>query len=331
MPVPPPCCRAARAAAVAALALLAVGAAVLAGLAASTEADIARHRDRVIAQARRAAPAPVPDPAAAAPAPSPHPAHPVTSALLPASAGAPPQPMAAQAALAALPPPVQRYLAFAFRGAAPPRFSHVELAMAGRFRRPRSEVFTPTRAEQTIAVRTPALVFAATTPLHPALPMLTARAYDAYADGQMAMKAKLLAAIPVLDEAASPTLNQISLRRWLLESPLYPMALWPGGPVRWEALDAQRARAVVTLNGQSASLVATFADDDGRLLRFDAETDGDLDTPYHGSGEHVTRDGYAPVDGMMIPMRFVIARAAAGRLLPFWEGRVTRIRFVAGP
>jgi hypothetical protein len=33
---------------------------------------------------------------------------------------------------------------------------------------------------------------------------------------------------------------------------------------------------------------------------------------------------------MMLPRRFVIARAAAGRILPFWEGRVTQIRFVSG-
>jgi hypothetical protein len=26
----------------------------------------------------------------------------------------------------------------------------------------------------------------------------------------------------------------------------------------------------------------------------------------------------------------LIARAAAGRILPFWEGRVTQIRFVSG-
>jgi hypothetical protein len=280
--------------ALAATAAVAGAAAVLAWLAAQTEADIASYRERVVAQAQRAAPA---EPSAEA--------------------------------LAALPAPVQRYLAFTFRGTPPPRASHVELVMAGRFRRPGSEVFTATRAEQTIAVHTPALVFAATTPLLPAVPVLTARAYDAYADGQMAMKAKLLAAIPVVDEAASPSLNQISLRRWLLESPLYPMALLPGGPVRWEAVDARRARAVVSLGGQSASLVATFAPD-GRLLRFDAEADGDLHTPYHGSGEHVARDDYALVDGMMIPRRFVIARAAAGRLLPFWEGRVTQIRFIGG-
>ena len=280
--------------AIAAAALAVTGGAVLAWLAARTEGDIAAHRERVVVQARQAAPA-------------------VSSAQ----------------ALAALPAPVQHYIAFTFRGMPPPQVSHVELEMEGRFRRPRSDAFTPTRAEQTIAVHTPALMFAATTPLLPGLPALTARAYDAYAGGQMEMKAKLLSAITVVDEPASPTLNRISLRRWLLESPLYPMALLPGGAVRWEALDARRARAIVTLGDDSASMVATFGED-GRLLHFDAEEEGDLRTSYHGSGEHASRDDHELVDGMMIPRRFVIARAAAGRILPFWEGRVTQIRFVPG-
>lgn len=279
--------------AIAAAALAVTGGAMLAWLTSRTEADISAHRERVVLQARQA----------------------------------PPGTVSAQA-MAALPAPVQRYFAFTFRGAASPQASHVELAMEGRFRRPRSDAFTPTRAEQTIAVHTPALVFAATTPLLAGVPALTARAYDAYAGGQMEMKAKLLSAITVVDEPASPTLNRISLRRWLLESPLYPMALLPGGAVRWEAMDAQRARAVVTLGQDSAALVATFGSD-GRLLRFDAEEDGDLRTSYHGSGEYASRDEFEAVDGMMIPKRFVIARAAAGRILPFWEGRVTRIRFVA--
>jgi hypothetical protein len=94
-------------------------------------------------------------------------------------------------------------------------------------------------------------------------------------------------------------------------------------------MDINRARATVTLGTDSASMVATFGSD-GCLLRFDAEEDGDLRTSYHGSGEHASRDDYEAVEGMMLPRRFVIARAAAGRILPFWEGRVTQIRFVSG-
>ncbi|NKC31682.1 DUF6920 family protein [Falsiroseomonas selenitidurans] len=226
------------------------------------------------------------------------------------------------AALAALPEPVQAYLRFALPG--PPRPLHtVRIAQAGAFRRPLTEGFAPTTATQTIAIGTPALMFAATTPL---LPGLWARAYDFYAAGRMRMRAKILSTLGVVNERETEALNRASLRRWLLESPLYPMALLPGGPVRWEAVDARRARAIVAAHGLEATLVATFRAD-GSLERFDAEQDGDLTTPYHGSGEHVTRSDYQPVAGMMVPMAFLIARAAEGRIHPFWRGRVTRIVF----
>ncbi|EKV29581.1 hypothetical protein C882_0403 [Caenispirillum salinarum AK4] len=222
----------------------------------------------------------------------------------------------------ALPAPVRRYMAFTFR-APVPAIATVELEMAGEFRRPLATAFEPMTASQTVAVGVPALMFDATTVV---LPGVWARAYDYYAEGGMQMKAKILSAVAVVDEKETPALNQTSLRRWLLESPLYPTALLPGGPVRWEPVDDRRARAVVEADGLRASLVATFRDD-GSLERFDAEEDGDLSTPYHGSGEHVLRTDYREAAGMMIPHGFVIARAAGGDLFPFWRGRVTAISF----
>jgi AcrR family transcriptional regulator len=155
----------------------------------------------------------------------------------------------------------------------------------------------------------PDFVFSGTTTM---LPGLWARAYDAYVEGEMA---KINSAITVVNETETPELNQTSLQRWLIESPLYPAALLPGGDVTWEPVDDRRARGVVTAEGMKASLIATFRAD-GSLEHFDAERDGDLTTSYHGSGEHVTREDYRPVDGVMIPHRFTIARAAArtGRL-----------------
>ncbi|MCR9219127.1 MAG: hypothetical protein NXI21_02765 [Alphaproteobacteria bacterium] len=235
-----------------------------------------------------------------------------------------PAPAYDEARLAALPAPVRRYLRFAL-GDSADRRRYVALEMRGLFRRPGTEIFAETTATQTIAVGVPALVFAATTPVAPGV---WARAYDFYADGQMEMKAKILSTLTVVDERETPALNRTSLRRWLLESPLYPMALAPGGPVRWEPIDAVRARAIVEADGLSASLVAVFRAD-GALERFEAEEDGDLSTPYHGSGEVALRDDYRPVDGMMIPHRFTIARAAGGEIFPFWRGEVTGIRFDA--
>lgn len=225
-------------------------------------------------------------------------------------------------ALDSLPPPVARYLRQAVPG--PVASRRVEIDQQGDFRRPRTTSFNPTTARQIIATGSPAMLFDATTWV--LRPLLWARAYDAYADGQMTMKAKVLSAVAVVDEMQSPELNQISLRRWLLESPLYPVALLPGGPVRWEPIDARRARARVSAGGLQASLVATFGDD-GLLASFHAEEDGDLSTPYHGSGEHVQRSDYQPRGGMLIPMRFTISRMAAGQIQPFWRGQVTGIQF----
>ncbi|MEZ5851510.1 MAG: DUF6544 family protein [Hyphomicrobiaceae bacterium] len=226
------------------------------------------------------------------------------------------------AAMQALPAPVRRYLEFAVPNPAV-RYHVVTLTAKGDFRRPLRQGFARTTASQTIAVSTPALLFAATTPI---IPGIWARAYDFFADGRMEMRAKIASTLTVVDESATDALNRTSLRRWLLESPLYPMALLPGGPVRWEAIDGMRARAVVSGFGLEAALVATFRPD-GSLASFDAEQDGNLTTPYHGSGERAARDDYRPVAGLMIPHGFLIARAASGKTHPFWKGQITSIAF----
>lgn len=222
----------------------------------------------------------------------------------------------------ALPAPVQRYLRFTFAGA-PPAYALVRLSAAGQFRRPLTEGFNATTASQVIAAGVPALMFSATTPV---LPGVWARAYDFFADGQMEMKAKIASTLTVVDERQTPALNVISLRRWLLESALYPAALLPGGPVRWEAVDDSHARAVVHWGGMRAAMLAHFAPS-GEMTHMRSEADGDLTTPYHGSGEHVARSNYQRVGGQMIPMDFTISRMAGGKLYPFWQGRVSQITF----
>ena len=226
--------------------------------------------------------------------------------------------------IAQLPPPVQRFIQFTFPHGIRTDIVAVEVDMEGLFRRPQTTSFSPTTAQQTFVVRLPALIFDAHTQIPP---LLWARAYDVYAQGDMQMRAKIMSAITVVDEQSSAELNRISLRRWLLESSYYPMALLPGGVVQWQAIDENRARAVVHSDGLSASLIATFAAD-GRLLQWDAEQDGDLNTPYHGSGEHAARADYQLIDNMMIPKKFMIARSAQGKIEPFWQGHITRVKFI---
>ena len=231
-------------------------------------------------------------------------------------------PVATDAGLATLPAPVQRYFAFAFPNGIPTTKT-VRLTAEGQFRRPQTDGFNFTTAEQVIAVTEPALMFSATTPI---IPGIWARAYDYFADGEMEMKAKVLSTLTVVDESETPALNVISLRRWLLESALFPHALLPGGPVTWDPIDDQSARAIVEADGLRASMIV-FVDPEGRLTHMVAEEDGDLNTPYHGSGEHVTRSDYRDIDGVMIPHAFVISRMAGGETYPFFDAVLTSITF----
>ena len=239
-----------------------------------------------------------------------------------ADAGERASPFAA-AAMDALPEPVRRYFEFAFPDGPPPDITSVEVAMSGEFRRPLMEHFEPTTARQVASTRRPDLVFSADTPI---IGPLWAIAYDVFVDGEMEMGAKLLSTLRVVDESGTPELNRISLRRWLLESPAWPMGLLPGGPVSWEPIDDRHARAVIRAYGLQSSMIVSFRDDGG-IAALDAEEDGDLETPYHGSGEHTERSDYRLVDGVRVPMSFMIARAADGEIHPFWAGRITSIRF----
>lgn len=237
-------------------------------------------------------------------------------------AGDAPLAVATDADMAELPAPVQRYFDFVFPNGVP-EARLVRLSAEGLFRRPQTETFSFTTAEQVIAVTEPALMFSATTPI---IPGVWARAYDFFAKGEMEMKAKILSTMTVVDEHESPELNAISLRRWLLESALYPQALLPGGSVTWETITPTSARAIVRADGLQSSMIAHF-DATGALTHMVAEEDGDLNTPYHGSGEHVTRSDYREVEGVVIPHDFVISRLAGGEVFPFFDASLTSIAF----
>ncbi len=231
-------------------------------------------------------------------------------------------PVASQTAISNLPEPVQRYFGFVFPDGIP-ETRLVRLTSEGQFRRPQTDSFSFTTSEQVIATNTPALMFSATTPI---IPGVWARAYDFFANGEMEMKAKILSTMTVVDERETPDLNVISLRRWLLESALFPHGLLPGGPVTWEAIDVQSARAIVAANGLQSSMIVHFGET-GEITHIVAEEDGDLSTPYHGSGEHVTRSDYRDIGGVMIPHAFVISRMAGGKIYPFFDAQLTSIVF----
>jgi len=223
-----------------------------------------------------------------------------------------------------LPLPVQRYFTFTFPNGFPETKQYAIYKMEGMFRRPLTQKFEPTLARQVASLSLPDMVFSATTPI---LGPIWATVYDRFMNGEMEMVAKLLSIFSVVHEDRNAHLNQISLRRWLLESPTFPIALLPGPVVSWHPIDDNHALAVAKAHGIKAELIATFGPN-GELLSFDATQGGDLNTPYHGSGERVSRSDYQKIENMRIPMTFEISRIGKNGIVhPFWRGRIQDITF----
>ncbi len=228
-----------------------------------------------------------------------------------------------------LPDPVRRYFEFVFQGQPPRPLRAVRMIEQGTFRRPGAETWAPMAVEQYVSPADPAFVFTGTTPLIPGvLPGVTARAVDAYVDGGMEMIVKVLSVFTVVEERGG-VLDRTSLMRFFIEAPLFPTALLPGPHLRWEPIDAVRARAVVLAEGEPIGAYrATFAPD-GSLVELWSETAGDAATAdrFHGAREVGRRADYRLVDGVMVPHRFSLARRFGDRVEPFWTGTVTTIDF----
>lgn len=64
-----------------------------------------------------------------------------------------------------------------------------------------------------------------------------------------------------------------------------------------------------------AELIAMFGPN-GEFLSFDATQGGDLNTPYYGHRERVSRSGYQKIENMRIPMTFEISRIGKKRDRP---------------
>ena len=235
-------------------------------------------------------------------------------------------PVVSAAEMEALPEPVKRYFAFTLPDGTNNLPGYAVIKAQGDFRRPLTENFQKTTAEQILSTTRPDFVFHANTPI---LGPIWATAYDSFVNGQMEMQAKLMSAATLLHFTNDTQLDELSLRRWLLEASSWPPALLPSERVTWEAIDDNTARAVVSEYGLSASMIAKF-DASGALTEMFAEEDGDLTTPYHGPGENVLRGDYQMKGRVRIPMSLVISRAADGNAYPFWKATITDIKLGSG-
>ncbi|MBV0924526.1 hypothetical protein KTS45_09980 [Halomicroarcula limicola] len=226
-----------------------------------------------------------------------------------------------------LPDPVRRY----FETVLEPGQSRVRTArlkQRGEFRLGDSESsWHPLRATQRYTASPPGFVWDATIRLGSVLPT---QVVDSYVDGTPALAARLLWTVPVADAAPTPELAAGELSRYLAEAVWFPTALLPANGIEWEPIDDDAARATLTHDGTTVSLVFRF--DEANLVdrvvaedRFRAVGDGFERAKWTGRFADYERR-----DGMLVPTRGEVEWNLPSGDLPYWRGRITEFEFDLG-
>ncbi len=219
-----------------------------------------------------------------------------------------------------LPAPVRRYLDGALEEGQP-YVRTVRTEQRGAFRPGDATTpWKPLEATQHFTVSPPGFVWDAEIAF---APLVSARVVDAYEGGEGYLRAKLLSTVTVADAEPSPEMNAGELLRYLAEAVWFPTALLPGEGVEWEPIDDRSARATLTHEGTTASLVFHFSDENevDRVVadrRYRQEDDAYAPwTGYFGD--------YRVRNGVLVPTEAEVEWNLPDGDLPYWRARIVEI------
>ena len=134
----------------------------------------------------------------------------------------------------------------------------VRLEQKGEMKTKPEGKWMPFTAEQYFDVENSA--FAWTTEVD-FMPMVNMVGRDKLIDGKGEMLIKLANVIPVVDEGNNEKINSGAMLRYMAEMVWFPSAAL-NDYIKWEAIDANAAKATFTLNGKSVSGIYTFSDEE---------------------------------------------------------------------
>lgn len=188
--------------------------------------------------------------------------------------------------LADLPEPVQRYFKYSLQENQP-YVSYVRLRHGGDFRLKPDQKWMSIKGEEYFTIQKIGFLWFGKLPL--------SSATDLYIDGRGKLKAKLLSLFTVVN-AQGKNLDQSELLRWLGESPWYPTALLPSKNVKWEAINHDSAKAILSDNNLSVECIFHF-NKQGQITHFTTKRYMD-DSLENWTGYY---RNYQMVNGMQIP------------------------------
>ncbi|HEU5433386.1 MAG TPA: DUF6544 family protein [Thermomicrobiales bacterium] len=166
--------------------------------------------------------------------------------------------------LSELPLPIQRWLQWS-RAVDRQMPAVVRLRQTGRLRDAPGTSWRSFVAQQGYTLDPPGFVWVARVPVAPLVELVVT---DRFRAGRGAAEVRLFGLVPIA-RGAGPELDQGALSRFLDETMWFPAAaLLPA--IRWEPIDATRARATMIDGATSVAAVFTI-DDRGRFLTVEAD------------------------------------------------------------
>ena len=232
-----------------------------------------------------------------------------------------PRPIERQA-LGRLPRPVRTYLEKAL-GSRTQYIRTVRLQHGGTFRPALDGGWLAIRGRQYFSLDPPGFVWWGRARLVPGL-WIDARDRSFGGVGNMLVS---IESSYTLADARGAELDQGALLRLLGEMAWFPTVFLDERYVTWSAVDDERARAALRLNGREVTGLFAFGAD-GLPSRFSAERYLDL-----GNGKSVLTpftgrlSDYRTVDGLLVPHMMVAAWIVGGREIEYVRFSVERIEF----
>jgi hypothetical protein len=227
--------------------------------------------------------------------------------------------------LEGLPAPVQRYFRLALKdGQAMVQTAHV--LHTGNFNMSETDqdAWKPFNSDQRVVTNRPGFDWNAEITMFPGLPV---RVHDAYIAGEGVLHAAVFGLLSVANLQGGGEIARGELMRYLAEAVWYPTALLPSQGVRWEAVDANSARASLTDAAISVSLVFGF-NENGLITTVHADARGrtvgkrvEL-APWEGRFWN-----FAQREGMTVPLDGEVSWVLPTGRKPYWRGTSTAITY----
>jgi hypothetical protein len=186
-----------------------------------------------------------------------------------------------------LPAPVQRFFRAALT-AGQPMVRALTITHSGSFNMGESaDQWKPFTSTQRVVTQRPGFVWDGSVMMMPGLPV---RVHDAYVNGRGILEPAVLGVVSLVKLEGSGDIATGEFMRFVAEAAWYPTALLPSQGVRWDAIDAQSAKATIRDGSVLVAMTFRFNADSGLIDGMRVEARGRtvggnvIMTPWEGAG-----------------------------------------------